>query len=634
MIFLTGVSVAIVQVVLVREYLTVFSGNELALGLVFGVWLFAAGAGSAYGTRGLSGRHDLLCALLLALGCVFAFLATRYARTLFDPGAAIPPSAIVLLLASTEGVPAFVGGCIFGMLSREAGNAPPIYAFENAGGLLGACIVFMATLFALTNAQILALALIPLAVVLSRKPVPVAVLVACIAIVVGTGTRTASWKYAASVESIHYGREGEVALVTHNSDTSVLLNNTLYRTTLDVARIEQAAHLAASQRAGARRALVIFDRGYAGELRKYEGLHVDVLETHPVLAGPGAIVAAPERFRPRWPYDLIVLGSGMPDNAATSRFYTPSFYRRMRSLMTPDGVLTFTLPFSENYLSSQERELYDVIRNSLRAMFSSVLVFPGDGYTFMASGGPLGREFAVGVRTEYLEPYVLPSVDAERIALANGPPSHNEINRADRPIALVFALRDWMRMFGRSTIVLVIVLVAVIMIGALVLPKTRGVLSVSTSGFATGVYSISLMLLFQSVYGTLYSQVAFLLAALTVGFVAGSRVRKLPASDLQLGAYAVVSLLLLSYMPQPPVLLFFAAHLGMGFFSGAQFVTRKDTALGMINASDLFGGVAGMALASTVLVPLWGIVPVAVGIFGMKSIVWLVSSNPVSRLKA
>jgi hypothetical protein len=71
--------------------------------------------------------------------------------------------------------------------------------------------------------------------------------------------------------------------------------------------------------------------------------------------------------------------------------------------------------------------------------------------------------------------------------------------------------------------------------------------------------------------------------------------------------------------------LFYFLHAGMGVLGGAQIVSRSGTGLGALYAADLFGGALGMALCSTLLVPLFGILPVAAGVGGMKIVVELVN---------
>jgi hypothetical protein len=141
---------------------------------------------------------------------------------------------------------------------------------------------------------------------------------------------------------------------------------------------------------------------------------------------------------------------------------------------------------------------------------------------------------------------------------------------------------------------------------------------VGTSGFAAGVYSVALMLLYQFSHGTLYSRIAVLMIALTIGFVLGSRMKRFPFSDGAIGLYAAVTLIVLVTVPFPPLALFCVFHAGIGFLSGAQFVTRRGTSWGGLYAADLAGGVFGMALCSTLLIPSFGVTTVALGLCLMK----------------
>ena len=44
-----GISSIVTQLVVMRELLSVFQGNELVIGVIFGTWLFLTGAGSWLG---------------------------------------------------------------------------------------------------------------------------------------------------------------------------------------------------------------------------------------------------------------------------------------------------------------------------------------------------------------------------------------------------------------------------------------------------------------------------------------------------------------------------------------------------------------------------------------------------------
>lgn len=618
-ILVVGLCSAGIQTVFVREYLSVFSGNELVLGIILGVWLLASGVGSLAGVRAGEQRVTTLIVCILVSASA-ALPAIRASRLLWSPGETPGPLRTVAIVILTEGPVAFCCGYTFGSLSRRRGSGN-LYCRENAGNVLGALIVFGGILAGLPNSILAAVLIAPFAL-LSRRSPPVApaVVVAVVTLAL-SGRTTVQWKYPGKIADVRYGREGELARIVAGPDTSLLLNGTLYRTTIEEPALEQAVHIPMANHAEPSRVLVMFDRGHTGELAAYRECTVETLESEPLLAGPTTKVVPPERYRPSEPFDVILLGTGLPNSVAVGRFYTVTFFTRMKKIMAADGVVSFTLPLSTNYLSPSEAKLCDILRATLTAVFDTTVVFPGVGLTFSASDSPLRTQPSLRVETNYLDAFVLPGVDEARIAKFNRPISERTVNRTGRPAALLTELSRWIELYGVSSRVLLSATLAAALLVIVLLPKTREVLSVGTSGLVTGAYSVCLLLLYQSNHGALYSRIAPLLVALTLGFVLGSRVKRFPHSDPVIGAYAAGSLILLAWMPFPAAWLFYVFHALAGALSGAQFVTRRE-GQGVMYAADVLGGVFGMVLCSTLLVPLAGVVNVALGMGTLKALVW------------
>jgi hypothetical protein len=224
------------------------------------------------------------------------------------------------------------------------------------------------------------------------------------------------------------------------------------------------------------------------------------------------------------------------------------------------------------------------------------------------------------VPTEYLSSYILPSITDERIESVNKYTDTRLINKTTKPIALYFALQNWMDTFGFSIIIPAVIFIFVLFLSILIIPRRLSAISVATSGFTTGIYSVGIMLLYQATFGSLYGEITLLIFALTLGFVAGSKIPLFPHSDLIIGLYTLGSFFLLIFLSHPPAPLFFICHFGIGILSSAQFTTRKKVSFGLLNTADLLGGVFGMFLSSTVLFPLFGFIPVILGLFCMKFI--------------
>jgi hypothetical protein len=290
----------------------------------------------------------------------------------------------------------------------------------------------------------------------------------------------------------------------------------------------------------------------------------------------------------------------------------------MRDLADSAGVLSFTLPLSSNYLSAPERSLKEILQATLAGVFRHVLVVPGEGYTFVASDRPLAMPAAPLVQTAYLEAYTLPALTPERLEAANASSGDARPATLDRPLCLLPAQHQWLGMFSLPPAAAAAALAVLFIAAAALLPRTRAALSVATTGFTAGIYSVALLLMYQYSHGTLYSRVALLMVALTAGFAAGGLVRRFAFSDFIIGVYASSTLFVLVLLPFQPVALFCLFHAGMGFCAGAQFVTRRTASWGGLYAADLAGGVLGMALCSALLVPLFGVAAVAAGLGLLK----------------
>ena len=394
--FATGLTAAAVQIVFLREYLSIFSGNELVIGVILALWLLATAAGSYAGNR-FEVRNQKFFSFLYVVSIILGLLLLRASRFLFQPGEVIPPWYILLIVLLTQSDAAFFGGFTFGRLARQ-GNGQRVYLMENAGAAAGLLSLSLCIIIHGSNGTIIAVALAFFAVVAfwPHKEL-LADRTSSFLYYVGSGLLlitflvidpvSVHWKYAQNIDKIVNGHEGEIAL---SREGAIFLNNTLYRAGMALPSIEQAVHLPAAMHTGPlRRALVIGNAGHVLQLRKYVNLSVECLETEPFFATGGCSCGAVETMNEDRSFDLVLLGSGMPATGAAGRFYTNTFFKKTRRLTGGSGVFSFTLPLSENFLSPQEQRIKDLLQVTLAAVFRHVLVVPGEGYTFIASDNPL-----------------------------------------------------------------------------------------------------------------------------------------------------------------------------------------------------------------------------------------------------
>ncbi|HYB22013.1 MAG TPA: fused MFS/spermidine synthase [Thermodesulfobacteriota bacterium] len=86
-------------------------------------------------------------------------------------------------------------------------------------------------------------------------------------------------------------------------------------------------------------------------------------------------------------FDGIILNLPPPSTLEVNRFYTVDFFREVSSLLRKGGVLALSAPGSETYLGPEVRDLNLSLLRTLQQVFPSVVVIPGDINFLLASAG-------------------------------------------------------------------------------------------------------------------------------------------------------------------------------------------------------------------------------------------------------
>ena len=86
-------------------------------------------------------------------------------------------------------------------------------------------------------------------------------------------------------------------------------------------------------------------------------------------------------------YDLILIGIGQPQNLTTNRYFSEEFFLLAKERLRPDGILALHLPGSLTYMSIELRDLNASIINGLNRVYPYLRIIPGNYNIFLASGG-------------------------------------------------------------------------------------------------------------------------------------------------------------------------------------------------------------------------------------------------------
>ncbi len=438
-LILIGFTSMAAQIVLMRELMVVFYGNELSLGITLAGWLFWV----AMGSWGIGRvfveriRYKLtfftLGELLLALFLPSSIFAARAIPTILktSPGEII--SLFPMILSSLAILAPFcllsgflfVLGCgVFAPKDKEgAEQIGYVYVLEaigaTSGGLLSSVLLIrlLPPLYIMLGIGLLNLVIaFSLAWFLEEKRfsvlVPTSVLILASVSLFASGKvgnlRQASlnlqWRayhLLTSQNSIY----GNIA-VTRNDNTYSFFNNGLYNFTVpDEFTSERIAHFALLEHLEPREVLLI-GGGVSGVLReilKHPVKKVDYLELDPLMIRLAEEYLYPskenalndERVEVKnidgrlfvkqtsSKYDLIIVNLPEPFTAQINRFYTVEFFRAAERILNEKGILFFGITSSPNYISDEQRNLLVSLNESLKKVFAEVKVIPGDTNYFL-----------------------------------------------------------------------------------------------------------------------------------------------------------------------------------------------------------------------------------------------------------
>lgn len=707
---LMGGSSLLLQVLLARELITSFAGNELAVPVVLFVWLLGVAGGSRLATRllgQLHGAHSLaVLQVLLAVWTLGVVPVGRFAGAQTAFTGQTPSILSMLALTALTIVPGclvlgaqFTFACRAFETRRCQGAVSRVYALESAGAMAAGLawhFVFAERIGALGLCMALAAINAACAVWLShasarrrRSTRAVSLAGICLAAASCAGLASAPlgsglnswalglrWRDFTVVESVD-SRFANLTVTANASQTSLFQDGALIATSDDLQTAEWSAHLPMLQlkRPGD---VLLVGLGHPlvwQQVLKHRPRSVTVVEADPALARlaslhlgapQGRVVTADARSllrRSHSRFDAIILNVHDPSTAALNRFYTEEFFRVVRERLAPGGVFALSLTGVEGYLATDRQVIHAAVYRALQAVFRETMVVPGHSVQFVcaAGAGTLCTEAQVlsdrlrtaGIRTEFLSPFGLKTAlapFARDVYLDAAHSADAAPNRDLRPATYSGFLRLWMRQWGLDPGP-VIGLMGHLYAGRWVLPgiglllgllgfagrvRLSGLrLSVGVAGlgFALMGGQLGVVIGFQILAGSLYHQLALLLALHMAGLALGGWLagRAFPARRPGSG-YLICALLVcaltyplggllacLSQVPELVALALGALAFALGTAGGAAFpcaVARLlvaeggglSRAAGRLYAWDLLGGAVAAATVGVALIPALGLV--------------------------
>ncbi len=468
---LMGATAMVSQIVFMREFLVVFYGNEISIGVIFASWLIWGAFGSSilgrFSDRARSKTLLFsLCQLSLAFILPLTFLAIRLSKTLMgiSPGEIIgyypmmlATFVILCLSCSIMGFMFSLGCRVYrGITDIPAEQVARVYVLEAVGALTGGLVVSYFLIRHMKPFDIIFLVSLlnfagAFAMQLNRpggRKFAVATSILAVAVLVWmlaggvNGLRRFSlarlwtgFTVAASRDSVY----GNITVTRRDGQRSFYENGLHLYTVPDLLSAEESVHFALLEDKAPRDVLLIGGGvgGLLEQILKHPVKSVDYVELDPTIIKmaeeylsneDSSFLDAPEvriinedgRFyvkKTSKTYDCVIIHLGDPYTAQINRFYTVGFYRELSRILKEGAVVSMGLTSSANYIGEELKAYLGSVYLSLREVFPDILIIPGDTAFFLASNreGTLTADTSVlmerlkerGIEAKYVREYYL-----------------------------------------------------------------------------------------------------------------------------------------------------------------------------------------------------------------------------------
>ena len=421
-----GITSVITQFVMMREFLTVFSQNELVLGVVLGNWTLLTGIG-AYAARffkakSISERFLPLTFFTLAMLPLIPFVLIKSLRTFFVTGVEIGPLEIflgsLLLLAPF----CVLSGVLLNLFSESFVNLKGgertgrVYLWDSLGDIIGGIIfsfifvyIFSAveTIFFLIMLNLLLMGL-SLKGVKRIIVIPLLIVVLLLLVLVDIEQVLLEKEYKGHKILHHESNPfGKLTVTKKGGQINFFENGQPLSSNQETISREEGVHYGMSQTESPQKVLLIGGalKGVLDEIYKYKTVtNIDYIEKNPWLIKlfkafcklpdseiVSLIVDDPAIFinSKKDEYDAILINLPPPTTASINRYYTIEFFKKIKDALKEDGIISLSLPGSSNYFGEELTILTSSVYQTLESVFPNILIVPGTGNYFIASTRPL-----------------------------------------------------------------------------------------------------------------------------------------------------------------------------------------------------------------------------------------------------
>lgn len=453
-----GITSTAAQLIIIRELLVVFHGNELFIGIILGSWLIVEAAGSYLARRRTDRTTKYIGSfaalqIFVGLASILSILLIRSFKYYLDipVGEVLGIHYVAVISLLVLAPVAMLDGALFpfgcrnlAVLSKNKKEVSArSYLYEALGSFTAGMAFVLYFIHYLNSIELAVIVLLCnlcsvvfyLTAVGKLKVVRNVAFGLLMLTTISCLLSGPKWLHEASSKLLWYEFSlletrnsvySNIAVIKEHGQYTFFANGVPYATTpMPAVHIEKLAHFPMLFHENPEQVLVI--GGGAGgllrELLKHPVKTIDYAEQDPLIIETFRRFPTPlteyelNHHKVRYHalegrlflkktatlYDLIITNLSIPSTLQLNRYYTLEFFNLVKKNLEDQGIFTLRLPGSETFLSTELKELNRTIHGSLKAVFPYVRIIIGEQNIFIASNDDSIKTSGEMVLTERLQ---------------------------------------------------------------------------------------------------------------------------------------------------------------------------------------------------------------------------------------
>lgn len=569
-IFIIGFTTLVAQIIFLREFISVYNGNELIAGIVLANWMFSTALGAYLGKyiKKLEIQKKLIVYAHFLLGLLpllLVYLIYFSLEFLFVPGQMINLVEVFIISLFILTPFCIVSGILFTIISSyfsyliETNSINKVYGYEAFGAMIGGLIFnflfifILETYYSLLVLFVLNFIIAGIHLYFSEKKIGAYVTAFLTIVVFGflimNNFNEKALQHQFQNQDIIYYKDtpyGKIAVTKFADQINFYDNGVFQFSDKNIIASEEGVHYGMIQHPAPKKVLLISGgaSGMIKEILKYNIESLDYIEQNPGLIDMGRLytdnIVADERIsvieedprlflknRSGEKYDVILINLPDPYSTQVNRFYTSEFFEQLRKNLDQYGIVSISLLTKANYISEEARNIHSSIYSTLKLIFQNVIIIPGEQNYFLASNVNLSYAITelIDLRqipTDYVNANYLDdeTIRTESDLLKVDISTEIDINEDFNPVVYLFQLKYWLSYFNLNYYLLGILIILPVFI--VILRFNYINLGLFATGFSATSMEVILIIAFQVIYGYTYQMMGIIITFFMVGLWFGS----------------------------------------------------------------------------------------------------------------